>query len=157
MKRGNQRSCAVRKLLQQKWRFAREFQGISRRLSDTPGGNAGLGRLLQDACGLVWRGCDDVAPLVLAEPDGVGRTSLWRSVERDAKAAGKRHLGDRDQQSAVGDIVHGGDAASADQAADEIAGAPLGIEIDRRRRAFVSSGSQAPDRATGRDGFPRGR
>ena len=69
----------------------------------------------------------------------MGRTSLWRSVERDAKASGKRHLGDRNQQPAVRDIVHGGDAARADQAAHEIAGAPLGSEIDRRRGAFVSS------------------
>ena len=38
--------------------------------------------------------------------------------------------------------MHGGDAARADQPADEIADAALGLEIDRRRRAFVASGGK---------------
>src|SRR5262249_55239898 len=122
--------------------FPWKFQGLSSRRSHTPGGNSGLDRLLQDACGLVWRGCDEVAPLVLAKPDGVGRTSLRGGLERDASTSGKRHLGHRNQQPTVGNIVHGGYAARADQAADEISGASLGSEIDWRRRAFISSARQ---------------
>ena len=52
-------------------------------------------------------------------------------------SAGQRHLGHRDQQAAVGEVVAGGDAAGADLAADEIAVAAFGGEIDRRRRALL--------------------
>ena len=48
-------------------------------------------------------------------------------------------------------------AAVPDQGPDKIAGAALGVEIDRRRCAFVLPVTQAPDRATGRDGRSRAR
>ena len=44
---------------------------------------------------------------------------------------------------AVGNVVHGGDAARRDQRAHEIAVALLGREIDRRRRALLASADVA--------------
>ena len=69
----------------------------------------------------------------------------------------QRHLGDGDEQAAVRAIMHGRDAAFADQRAHEAAGLDLVFEIDGRRRAFELAGGDAADRATGRGGLPRGR
>ena len=54
--------------------------------------------------------------------------------------AGQRHLGDRDQQAAVADVVHGLDLALADQGADEVAGLDLVGEVDGGRRALELAG-----------------
>ncbi len=57
-------------------------------------------------------------------------------MDRGADAAGQRHLGDGDQQPAVGDVVAGAHPALLDQRADEVAAPPLRREVDRWRRAL---------------------
>ena len=47
---------------------------------------------------------------------------------------GQRHFGNRDQRAAIGDIVNRGHQAFGDQQTDEFRVAPLGVEIDARRR-----------------------
>ena len=79
---------------------------------------------------------DHVAPLVLAEPEGVGCKRC--AIELGADAGRHRHFGERDQEPAVGDIMHRGGDALDDQRADEIAGHALGRKIDRRRRALLA-------------------
>ena len=82
---------------------------------------------------------NDVAALVLAEPErhaaacGPHRGHASMPTPR---AAGQRHLGDRDQQPAVGAVVHGGDACLRGSARARNRRPALGREIDRRRRAF---------------------
>ena len=56
-----------------------------------------------------------------------------------ADAALQRHFGDRHQQPAVGNIMHGVDPARLDQAAHEIAMLLFGGQIDRRRGAFFAA------------------
>ena len=51
---------------------------------------------------------------------------------------GHRHLGERDEEPAVGNVVRGSNDALGDQRAHEIAVAALGSEIDRRRRSFLA-------------------
>ena len=48
----------------------------------------------------------------------------------------QRHFGDRDQQAAIGDVMHRIDPAGFDQAAHEIAMSSFQRQIDRRRGAF---------------------
>jgi hypothetical protein len=67
--------------------------------------------------------------------DSAGR----KRIEGDAPPAGHRHLGDRDEEAAIGNVVAGGDLTGADQAAHEIAVMPLGGEIDRWRQAVLAS------------------
>ena len=58
--------------------------------------------------------------------------------DRRADAGGHRHLGQRDREAAVGEVVDGGDEPVADQRADEVADALLVREVDRRGRAFLA-------------------
>ena len=65
--------------------------------------------------------------------------SARRRFQDGADAGRHRHFGERHQEPAIGNIVDRGDQAVADQLADEIAVAPLGGEIDRRRRALFAA------------------
>src|SRR5260370_24544361 len=62
-----------------------------------------------------------------------------KGVENDTTPAGHRHLGDRGQQPAIRQIVAGGDMPGADLAADEVAIASLGGEVDRWRRTGLAA------------------
>ncbi len=55
----------------------------------------------------------------------------------------RRHFREADREPAIRQVVHGRDGPRADQPADEIAVAPLGLEIDRRRRALATSADVA--------------
>jgi len=58
----------------------------------------------------------------------------FRQLHRDARAAGQAHLGQADQQAAVGQVVAGRDAAEADDlAAHEFA--VCGVRPEGRRAA----------------------
>ena len=77
-----------------------------------------------------------VARLILAEPECVSGDA-GGAASTAPILAGHRHFGERDEKAAVGDVVCRGNNAVADQRPDEFAVAPLGGEIDRRRRALL--------------------
>ena len=77
----------------------------------------------------------DIDALVLGEIAGMAERR--RAVDQRADIAGERHFGERDREAAVGDVVAGGDRAAGDRGADELAGGPLLVQVDRRRRAGV--------------------
>ena len=138
MKRGNHNS----------WAAFSSATGIARDLAEfqfRAAGGADPRRMDAERLGLVPDGKnllalgieierDDVAALVLAEEDG-NRVRSGEAGDRRADARRHRHFGERDGEPAVGDIVHGGGDAAADQLAHEIADALLMRQIDRRRRA----------------------
>ncbi len=113
------------------------------------GRNARRHRVRDDARGLLGGRGEHVAPLILAERPGEARRRDLR-----ADAAPKRHLRQRHGDAAVGDIVHGAHPARRDQSGDELAVAPFGGEIDRRRRAVLAA---ATDGGVGRAAEPAGR
>src|SRR5688572_4013010 len=79
--------------------------------------------------GQVCRGSrDDVTRLVLAEPEGVSGGTNRRRLERRADAGGDGHFGDRNEQSAVGNVVGRGEKPFTNQRTNEIAGSLLGGE-----------------------------
>ncbi len=67
------------------------------------------------------------------------RDSVRRGFQHGADSRGHRHLCNGDEKPAVGNVVDRGHEALADERADEFAVAPLGGEIDRRRRPRLSS------------------
>src|SRR5439155_16631551 len=85
-------------------------------------------------------GRQHVAGLVLAEEEAMRRQVGAEWWQRDLRpdAAGHRHFGERDEEAAVAQVMAGADAPRLDLCADEIAVAPLGFEIDRRRRALFA-------------------
>ena len=66
-----------------------------------------------------------------------------RGVELGADAGRHRHLGQRHQQPAVGQVVRRGDQAVGDQRAHHIAVLALLDQIDRRRRALLAAADVA--------------
>ena len=86
---------------------------------------------------------DDVARLILTEPVGVRRRVIRTRCQCRADAGGHRHLGQRHQQAAVGDVVHRRDRAVGNQAAHQIAVLALLDQIDRRRRALFAAADVA--------------
>ena len=80
-----------------------------------------------------------VAALVLAEQVGVGRQVNRHVGERRAEAARHGHLGERDGEAPVREVMHRVDGARLDQAADEVAVAALQREVDGRRRALLAA------------------
>ena len=112
MKRGNQPSCAA---LSEANGRAGSPSSATASPPTLPSSLSGTGhrRRLVDGVGLVRRRRHNVAALILAEPQRVGRQGCRNGVELDADTAGHRHLGDRHQQAAVGHVVHAVDAAIA--------------------------------------------
>ena len=88
------------------------------------------------------RRAEQVARLILAEePAGSARSAGRHGNPGTDGAArvegGQRHLGERHQKPAIGNVVAGGDPPALDLAPHEIAVAPLGGEVDRRRRPLL--------------------
>src|SRR5215467_12665021 len=79
---------------------------------------------------------DHVTRLVLAEPESVGG-NLARGLQDRPDAGCDRHFGHSHENTAIGDVVRGGDKAVADQAAHEVAMPALGGEIHRRRSTLL--------------------
>ena len=90
-----------------------------------------------------------------ARPAGSGpgprRTTSRRRCRRrrasssdGTHAAGQAHLGRGHGETAVGQVVAGADLARGDPAQQELAGAALGGEVDRRRGAVVAVDQLAP-------------
>ena len=101
---------------------------------------------------------DQIAALVLAEQKArAGRTASGRQLDRDAGAAGHRHLG---QRRPAGRRRRGRGRRRRGRpticAAHEVAVAALDGEVDRRRRAFLAAAESRAGRATGR-ASPRSR
>src|SRR3974390_3498673 len=69
--------------LQRKWRFTRKFQTFPCRLSNEPGRNVRLCRLAQDTCSLLGLRRNDIAPLVLSEPNRMRLEVNGRSGKLD--------------------------------------------------------------------------
>src|SRR5690606_27284594 len=68
-------------------------------------------------------------------------------TDEDADVRLQGHFGERDRDTAVGDVVAGGDPACIDARADEIARALLGPEVNGGRRTFLAAVDLAqPDR-----------
>ena len=112
--------------------------GIPPDVAEAAGENARIPRGFVNGPRLGRRNAQDIARLVLTEPERVVRHVIAAAVgnERNADIASQRHLRDRDQKPAVRDVVDGGDLSLPDQAADEIAGTPFFKQVDRRRRAL---------------------
>ena len=68
------------------------------------------------------------------------------------RAAGHRHLGERDEEAAIGEVVTGGDMPGGDLGAHEIAVPAFGGEIDRRRRPVFAALDLAQIKRGSRDG-----
>src|SRR5262249_59956494 len=82
---------------------------------------------------------DEIARLVLAEePCRRGKARRYR-FEPAAGVAGQRHLGGRDRETAVREVMAGADPARRDQGQYKFAVAPLGADIDGRRRALLAA------------------
>src|SRR5208283_1025234 len=78
-----------------------------------------------------------IAALVLAEPDR--RQIRARRRDRGADSARHRHFGQSYGETAIRQVMRGGDKAFRDQIADEIAIGLFARQIDRRRRAFLTA------------------
>src|SRR5262249_41517223 len=79
---------------------------------------------------------DHVKRLVLAEPENVGG-NLGRGLQDCPHAGCDRTSRHSHENTAIGDVVRGGDKAVADQAAHEVAMPALGGEINRRRSTLL--------------------
>ena len=84
------------------------------------------------------RGRDQNSPLILAEHDRC-RIGGGRQRKPGADRAGKRHLGDRDQRAAIGNVVNRGDQALRDQLRGRDRQPALDAKVDRRRSAFAAA------------------
>ncbi len=81
---------------------------------------------------------EQIESLVLAE-EGSRHAERLRLVDQRAYAPRERHLRERDREPAVGDVVAGSNQPRLDRLADIGAGAPLGHQVDRRRRAVLAA------------------
>jgi hypothetical protein len=88
------------------------------------------------------RNGDQIAALIFAEQSRLE----WRQqvvpgkqIKLRSKAPGKRHLGDRDEQSAVRNVMDGCDCAPSDEGSHKGAGSGLVLKIDARRRAVLAA------------------
>src|SRR3546814_5926226 len=81
---------------------------------------------------------EQIKALVLAE-EAFGDAEGLFLADEHADVRLERHFGESDRDAAVGDVVACRDPAGADRAADEIAGAPFGFQVDGRRRAFLAT------------------
>jgi hypothetical protein len=106
--------------------------------------DAGGGRVPEQLAGLRWPDREQVAPLVLAEPPARHARGVGGDGQGGARPAGEAHLGCRDGKAAVGEVVACEDAALADLAQHELAGASLGDEVHGRRRALVAVHQELP-------------
>src|SRR6185437_10285924 len=100
--------------------------------AEAAGGNAGGGGEHRIRLG---RG-KQITSLILAEEKAAieaGRGNFG------ADAARHRHLGERDKEAAIGEVVAGADPPGGDLAAHEIAVAALRRKVDGRRRAVLVS------------------
>src|SRR5580700_12243369 len=68
---------------------------------------------------------------------------LTSGFEHRTDVRDHRHFGERDEKTAVGDVVHRRDEAVADQRAHEFAMAALRRKIDRRRSALLAAANLA--------------
>ena len=91
--------------------------------------------LLKDALSLPFTDANKITALILAESRGVPRKRRRRDIPQPAPAS-QRHLRQRYQQAAPGDIVDGGHRSGLDKSADEIAGLAFGSEIHGWRRTL---------------------
>jgi hypothetical protein len=118
-------------------RFARQGQCIAARRAQAKDRHARRGGVGEDAPGLGGRQRQHITGLILSEQRGMGGNAARQGLDGRADAARHRHLGERDGETAVGQVVHRVGTAGADQAADEIAVALLGRKVDGRRRTLL--------------------
>ena len=83
-------------------------------------------------------GGQQVAALVLAEEQHMG-VGAAGGVQGETQIGGQRHLGGGHDQAAVGQVVNRSHRARPDQAAHEVAVAPLDGQVDRRRGAVLAA------------------
>ena len=122
--------------------------------ADQSGGTPRLRAFADDACRLRRAArANDVARLILAEEETGSPRRRAGSATSRADISGHRHFGERDEQAAVGNIVHRVDAARFDQPAHEIAVASSRRRDRRAARRLLPCLRSRADRATGRDGL----
>src|SRR5947208_11963986 len=96
---------ALAQLCHQNGALAFERQCIATGQSELPRGYVGAASARNHRLGHAGLDSQNIAALILAEPEGVRRHR--RAIELGAKARGHRHLGDSGQKPAVGYILHG--------------------------------------------------
>ena len=124
-------------------RFALERDRVAADAADDAGRQRQQARALDDFLGLLGVDLDDVAALVLAEPDGVRRQLALVGEELDAEgfaAAASAISAMATSRPPSETSCTARDLALADQRADRGAGLDLVGEVDRRRRALELAG-----------------
>src|SRR3546814_20220455 len=80
---------------------------------------------------------DQIKPLIPAE-EAFGNAERLFFADEHADTRFERHFGERYRHAAVGHVVAGGDPAGIDRAADEVAGALFGAQVDGRSEEHTS-------------------
>ena len=81
------------------------------------------------------RAGDNIARLIFTK----GRKGIADFLKHAATTASERHFSERNQQAAIGNIMHSVHLAVLNKAADEFCMRAFFGEIDRRRRAVFAA------------------